>query len=450
MSNYRIVRLAGLHGLNAMPLFNQGQADGHTQTYDSLLSSLNDRKILYSNGFSTGMQSLGHDAYEIVWDFEFLQKRWADENGVSYKSEEWQLAIICEQIRRLRPDVIYLQGTELAIPGRFTQQRSNENIATLLKREFDFIRVITMFSGFPTSIDRAVDVDILFSCSPSIQEHYDRLGRQSVLCYHAFDPTVIDSLKQRSEEPYDFTFAGSSRAPESRYWFLRGLLEKSLIVTWLDEPVDLHKARKKRLQMSALLKLAKLNSRKVAKIVIEHLGIQIAKELGRRDWVPSVVRKICAEVVKKQNEEGRKHDRFNHLKGKLPVNTLQEMFPERCRKSVSGLEYFDIIRSSRVSFNRHTDSTGFAIGNMRMFEVTGVGSCLLTDTGQNIKDLFEPDIEVLTYETFEEAVEKYRYVTENETEREKIARRGQLRTLKDHTVYNRCQLIDEIIQKRFN
>ena len=87
---------------------------------------------------------------------------------------------------------------------------------------------------------------------------------------------------------------------------------------------------------------------------------------------------------------------------------------------------------------------------MRMFEVTGVGSCLLTDTGQNMEDLFEPDTEVLTYETFEEAVEKYQYVTENETEREKIAKCGQLRTLKDHTVYNRCQLIDETIQKSFN
>ena len=93
---------------------------------------------------------------------------------------------------------------------------------------------------------------------------------------------------------------------------------------------------------------------------------------------------------------------------------------------------------------------GHRVGNMRMFEVTGVGSCLLTDSGKNIGDLFEPDVEILTYETIEEAKEKYRYVSENNSERTEIARRGQLRALKDHTVDNRCRLIDSVIQESLN
>ena len=52
--------------------------------------------------------------------------------------------------------------------------------------------------------------------------------------------------------------------------------------------------------------------------------------------------------------------------------------------------------------------------------------------------------------TIEEAKEKYRYVSQNKAERTEIARRGQLRTLKDHTVDNRCRLIDSVIQESLN
>ena len=81
-----------------------------------------------------------------------------------------------------------------------------------------------------------------------------------------------------------------------------------------------------------------------------------------------------------------------------------------------------------------------------MFETTGVGTCLLTDSGDNINDLFEPEHEVVTYSTLEEAIYKSKYLLENEDVRREIAHRGYIRTLKDHTIDNRCQLIDEVIQ----
>ena len=43
----------------------------------------------------------------------------------------------------------------------------------------------------------------------------------------------------------------------------------------------------------------------------------------------------------------------------------------------------------------------------------------------------------------DEAVEKVTYLLDHEDERAEIARAGQKRTLMDHTIFNRCQLIDE-------
>ncbi len=86
---------------------------------------------------------------------------------------------------------------------------------------------------------------------------------------------------------------------------------------------------------------------------------------------------------------------------------------------------------------------------MRLFEATGVGSCLLTDWKENLHELFAPDAEVLTYRTADEAVEKVEYILKNEAVRRQIAAAGQRRTLRDHNFDYRALQIDEIIRKHF-
>ncbi|MFO0210108.1 MAG: glycosyltransferase, partial [Pseudanabaena sp.] len=85
--------------------------------------------------------------------------------------------------------------------------------------------------------------------------------------------------------------------------------------------------------------------------------------------------------------------------------------------------------------------------NMRLFETTGVGSCLITDWKQNINDLFEPDREVVTYRSSSECIEKVKWLLSNPLEAEKIAKAGQHRTLKDHTFDIRSVQLDLIIQE---
>jgi spore maturation protein CgeB len=86
---------------------------------------------------------------------------------------------------------------------------------------------------------------------------------------------------------------------------------------------------------------------------------------------------------------------------------------------------------------------------MRLFEATGVGACLLTDWKENLARLFEPDKEVLTYNSAAECVEKVKYILEHEAERRAIAAAGQRRTLREHNFDNRAMQIDEIIRKYF-
>lgn len=74
-----------------------------------------------------------------------------------------------------------------------------------------------------------------------------------------------------------------------------------------------------------------------------------------------------------------------------------------------------------------------------------MGACLLTDWKDNLPNLFEPDIEVVTYRSAEECIEKVRYLLEHEADRQAIAAAGQRRTLREHTYYHRVERLTEII-----
>ncbi|MEO7634584.1 MAG: glycosyltransferase, partial [Sphingomicrobium sp.] len=99
-----------------------------------------------------------------------------------------------------------------------------------------------------------------------------------------------------------------------------------------------------------------------------------------------------------------------------------------------------------VTLNSHIDISATSASNMRLFEATGVGTCLLTDRKDNLTILFEPDREVVTYGSAEEAVEKYRYLASHPKERVAIAAAGQKRALRDHNFDKRAARIDDLIR----
>jgi len=50
---------------------------------------------------------------------------------------------------------------------------------------------------------------------------------------------------------------------------------------------------------------------------------------------------------------------------------------------------YKALSRAKIGFNIHADIASDYAANMRMFEVTGVGSCLITDWKPNLHELFE-------------------------------------------------------------
>ena len=118
----------------------------------------------------------------------------------------------------------------------------------------------------------------------------------------------------------------------------------------------------------------------------------------------------------------------------LPISRLHDFFLVY-HNNVGpkyGIEMFQFLRDSGIVLNMHGDSIRFA-ANIRLFEATGIGSCLLTDWKENIADLFEPEKEVLTYRSKEEALDKALFCIKRPTFAADIAKRGQFRTLSEYS-----------------
>jgi len=118
---------------------------------------------------------------------------------------------------------------------------------------------------------------------------------------------------------------------------------------------------------------------------------------------------------------------------------------------VWGWEMYQVLQRSRITLNLHAENdirgtvdTAHA-NNMRLFEATGVGTCLITDAKDNLADLFEPGCEVASFSSSEECVERVHYYLAHEPERAAVAQAGQQRTLRDHTYLDRVgEILDEL------
>jgi len=113
--------------------------------------------------------------------------------------------------------------------------------------------------------------------------------------------------------------------------------------------------------------------------------------------------------------------------------SVDETLKAYCKEPKYGLCLYQVYKSSKIVLNNHIIEDIRYSGNIRMYEVTGVGSLLLSDFKEDMNSKFQLDKEAITYRTFEEAGTKIRYYLNHSSQREVIAKNGQVRTLKDYS-----------------
>lgn len=114
---------------------------------------------------------------------------------------------------------------------------------------------------------------------------------------------------------------------------------------------------------------------------------------------------------------------------------------------VSQADLIKIYNQTKISLNMSLSSKDDKIEiKGRDFEAPGCGSLLLTKDTKEIAEYFVPGKEIITYQDANDAADKIKYYLKNEDEREKIAKKGYERVIKDHTYEKRFLEIFEYAQ----
>lgn len=115
---------------------------------------------------------------------------------------------------------------------------------------------------------------------------------------------------------------------------------------------------------------------------------------------------------------------------------------------VSQADLIKIYNQSKISLNISFASKGNKILAIkgRDFEAPGCGSLLLTKDTEEIAEYFVLGKEIMTYQDTNDAAEEIKYYLKNEDERDKIAKNGYDRVMREHTYEKRFSEIFEFAQ----
>jgi spore maturation protein CgeB len=384
-----------------------------TQTYAFQHAALMDDCFGSADFWTQAIRQFGHETCDLIANAEPMQKRWAVENGAAYHESNWMFDITAAQVKAFRPDALIVADYS-TVTAAFINR---------LRDECSSIRLVFVWCGAPYG-DAAIfsACDVVLSCVPELVEHFRANGHRCEHLNHAFEPRVLEKIDTAATATADFTFLGSivkaARFHQEREKILLQLVEQTDLQIWSEiKPISRSHRRRRRARQKAY----------------DIVGI------ARRVGIPQTLLSTLP-VIRRVSRWNARPDLSSYV---------DERVARRTRPPLFGLAMFQQLHDSKVALNTHIDISTNNASNLRLFEATGVGACMLTDWKSNLRELFEPDAEVVTYRSVEECVEKVRYLLTHENERRSIAAAGQRRTLRDHTYAQRARQIDQIIRVAF-
>ena len=388
-----------------------------------------------SDSFSKSMHNIGNISNDFISDFEILQKKWAYEKNINFDYQNWKVDIVLKQILYYKPDIIFFQDY-YSLPIKIRKE---------LKQIFPFIKLIVMHKGYPSSTFQFNDIDHIFAASVDFFKKLKKNNYPTSLSYHYFDEAILKKISNKNKV-YDTTFIGTTGfnypSHTKRFLILSNLLRDTKIHIWANEHKvkNINLRKSKELLKKVLFYILKLKNSKVSELILNNIN----NETRLYKFVEEIYFNL-------DNLENKKLDKlFFEKKYNISCdynNSLQNNNNAFFHKPVFGKDYFQTLADSKITLNFHANQSYPFLNAKRLFEATGVGTLLVTDNGNNIKDLFIADEEIITFNKYDELKEKIKYLQNNPEEINKISKAGQNKTILKHNVHIRVKEIDTKIKE---
>ncbi|HEY4372686.1 MAG TPA: glycosyltransferase [Burkholderiales bacterium] len=345
----------------------------------------------WNGAWTTPMAELGYEAREFHAGNPYLDQAWRREHGGA------DAPAVLAQLDAFDPEVILYD-------------HGDAELLRALKAAARPPLVIGWEGGGLSRQACWPDFDLILSCAPESVATLCAAGANAAHMHHAFNPAVLEQL--------------GAPARENRIAFFGQLVREG----------DFHLRREQNL----------------VRICASGLPFDLyspSYSYGTRDMLLArVMMALCLGY--------RALSRAPGLRGRvarLPWGVLADParpFPQlpvhprlrpNLRPAQYGLAMYESIGRASVCLNIHADNTPDYASNMRLFETTGMGTCLLTDKRRNIADLFAPDREAVIYDGLDDCIEKMRWLIDHPAQAREIGAAGQARTLRENTFRQRAE-----------
>lgn len=368
----------------------------YSEHYDLLMSDSTEFVASYTRTFCR----LGINAIAIIANDKILQKKWKLQNGTENDGKK---NLICQQILYYKPDILWIEDFKFI----------SEDLLNYVRQSIKNIKLIIAYHCAPcnsTTFMKLKACDLVITCTPGLKEEFENAGIKTYLVYHGFDKELKTRISAERKSPLSEVLFSGSLFQGNGYHNSRIALINSLLKKGINLSLYINTERKYRISIKKLLYS-----------------------------INQFLKKIRIKNINKV---------FKLLEyGSVPVSYYPELILKRVQKPEYGIEMYKLLQNAKIVLNNHGEVAGNYAGNMRLFEATGAGSCLLTDDKCNLKDLFDVNSEIVVYHDAEECADKIIWFLENDEERKAIAIAGQIKTLNYHTVEGRCKTILEIVKK---
>ncbi|MCK4788756.1 MAG: glycosyltransferase [Desulfobacteraceae bacterium] len=360
-----------------------------------------------ADSYSSNLKKLGHEATEIITNNEVMQRQWARENGVAVKGV-WTR----EEVRQ------FLGINKLLAPDRGRYLGSLSRLASAIAR----LPLVSKRIGLTRDKLSQILLAQLKAFKPDVLY---------VLGLGAVDNSILYDVKSQVKLIIGQNASYCENLGEL-YEYLRYY---DLFLSSFPHYV------------SGIRELGK--SSEYFRLGFYDKVLDYVPSFSQRDIDISFVGGVGSQWKSGPDTFEKVATKFNFTFWSESIKSLPDDSPLRKHYggTAYGLDMYRICARSKIVLNRHADASENYANNCRLYEATGMGALLVTEMKDNLGELFEPDKEVVTYSSADEAVEKIQYYLNHESARTTIAKAGQERTLREHTYYHRMQELCEIISK---
>lgn len=360
-----------------------------------------------SDSYEKEFIELGMSAQVIPANVAPLLAKWSEENGLAIGNTD---DLILSWLKKESPDVIYVDDVSFS-PIEYWDH---------LRQQIPSVKLLIGNCCSPYNVYTLQvyhKFDFVFCCCNQLANELRVQGIKAHVVMHGFDTNILKKIPHKTKD-IDLLFTGSI-IPGKGFHQQRN----NLINTIVKSKINISIYGNIKRQCKILIRLKQC--------------IYLIYSFLKKIDVLNLLR------YKKLNKK--------ILSGGMPqFIQIDKALEKKVYAPEFGLDMFDLLGQSNICLNIHGDISSIDAANMRLFEATGMGACLLTDWKENMCTLFDEGVEVVTYKNADDCVEKIKWLLNHPDLVKNIGLAGQRKCVEMYSVKARAKEIYDVIVLELN